>query len=55
MDETKISQKKIKMSNGVTMLTPYFDIDGLMVWGATAMILSEFKSVLFETGDFFSR
>jgi 8-oxo-dGTP pyrophosphatase MutT (NUDIX family) len=25
---------------------PYFDIDGQMVWGATAMILSEFVSLL---------
>jgi 8-oxo-dGTP pyrophosphatase MutT (NUDIX family) len=48
LDESKIGEKKIQMSNGVTVLTPFFDLDGLTVWGATAMILSEFKSVLFE-------
>lgn len=50
MDEKRIGEKKIVQSNGVTLLTPYFNIDGLIVWGATAMILSEFKSVLFELG-----
>jgi len=28
--------------HGVTLETPYFDIDGEMIWGATAMILNEF-------------
>lgn len=28
---------------------PYFDVDGLQVWGATAMVLGEFLAVL--TGD----
>ena len=50
MDEKLIAEKKIKLSNGVSVLTPYFNLDGLIVWGATAMILSEFKSILFETG-----
>jgi 8-oxo-dGTP pyrophosphatase MutT (NUDIX family) len=50
MDEKLIKEKTMKFSNGVSMLTPYFDIDGLTIWGATAMILSEFKSVLYETG-----
>ena len=50
MNEKLIRQKKMKLSSGVSVLTPYFDLDGLIVWGATAMILSEFKSVLYETG-----
>ena len=50
MNEKLIRQKKMKLSSGVSVLTPYFDLDGLTVWGATAMILSEFKSVLYETG-----
>ena len=50
MDEKLIREKKIKLSNGVSMLTPYFDLNGLVVWGATAMILSEFRSVIYETG-----
>jgi 8-oxo-dGTP pyrophosphatase MutT (NUDIX family) len=50
MDEKRIGEKKIKQSSGITLLTPYYNIDGLTVWGATAMILSEFKSVLYELG-----
>ena len=50
MDEKFIHEKNMKLSNGITVLTPYFDFDGLVVWGATAMILSELKSVLYETG-----
>ena len=48
MDEKLIREKNIRLSSGMNILTPYFDFDGLTVWGATAMILSEFKSVLFE-------
>jgi 8-oxo-dGTP pyrophosphatase MutT (NUDIX family) len=50
MDEKNIFEKKMKLSSGVSVLTPYFDLNGLTVWGATAMILSEFKTVLYETG-----
>lgn len=50
LDEKRTGEKKIKQSSGDTLLTPYFNIDGLTVWGATAMILSEFKSVLYELG-----
>jgi 8-oxo-dGTP pyrophosphatase MutT (NUDIX family) len=50
LDEKFIGEKKIKLSNGVSVITPCFEIDGLVIWGATAMILSEFKSVLYEIG-----
>ena len=50
MNEKLIREKKMKLASGVSVLTPYFDFDGLIVWGATAMILSEFKSVLYEIG-----
>ena len=36
----------IELSNGKTIVCPYFDIQGYVVWGATAMILSEFISLL---------
>ncbi len=32
--------------NAMLPQTPYFDVDGHIVWGATAMILSEFVEVL---------
>jgi hypothetical protein len=28
------------------MDVPYFDVDGVRVWGATAMILAEFLAVM---------
>lgn len=31
---------------GEKMITPYIDIDGEMLWGATAMMLSEFMALL---------
>ena len=31
---------------GMKLKTPYFDVQGKIVWGATAMILNEFKHLL---------
>jgi hypothetical protein len=28
---------------------PYFDVNGKVVWGATAMILSEFREILLNS------
>jgi 8-oxo-dGTP pyrophosphatase MutT (NUDIX family) len=39
-------QKILKMSQSLSLDTPYFEIDGEVVWGATAMILSELIQVL---------
>lgn len=50
MDEKQVKEKDLKLSSGITIRTPYIDIQGKTLWGATAMILSEFKSVLFEVG-----
>lgn len=50
LDETHVKEKTIKMSNGMEIHTPYFHFQNQTVWGATAMILSELKSVLFEIG-----
>jgi len=33
--------------NIVLKNVPYFDFDGKVVWGATAMMLSEFERVVF--------
>jgi 8-oxo-dGTP pyrophosphatase MutT (NUDIX family) len=50
MDEGYITEKNITLSSGMTINTPTYVIDNLTIWGATAMILSEFKSVLYEIG-----
>lgn len=37
----------LTIGSGLTLKNvPYFDVDGCMVWGATAMILSEFLEIL---------
>lgn len=33
---------------GMKLKTPYFDVQGKIVWGATAMILNEFKHLLLK-------
>jgi len=43
------NQKKMDYrvrKNIILKNTPYFDFYGNMVWGATAMMLSEFRSVV---------
>ncbi len=47
IDEKIIKTKNIKLSNGFVMNdTPYFNITGNTVWGATAMMLGEFKEII---------
>lgn len=43
LDPTTIKSTEIRLPNGFVMPNvPYFDVQGHVVWGATAMILSEF-------------
>jgi 8-oxo-dGTP pyrophosphatase MutT (NUDIX family) len=48
LDERIVKTGSIPLQNGSKLKAPYFDIEGLKVWGATAMMLSEFKAVLKE-------
>ncbi len=50
MDESLVSEKIIKLSTGMEINTPFFNFENQTVWGATAMILSEVKSLLYEIG-----
>jgi 8-oxo-dGTP pyrophosphatase MutT (NUDIX family) len=44
-DATK--RRDLQLAQGLTLRdVPYFDVEGRMVWGATAMILSEFLEVV---------
>ncbi len=43
-----IKSKKIRIKNGTEFETSYYDMMGLTVWGATAMILSEFAELYDE-------
>ncbi|MCK6617390.1 MAG: CoA pyrophosphatase [Cyclobacteriaceae bacterium] len=46
IDDSAIKSKEILVANRYTMLAPHFEIDGEIVWGATAMMLNEFRLVL---------
>jgi 8-oxo-dGTP pyrophosphatase MutT (NUDIX family) len=46
MNEEKQKEKPLNILQGITINAPYFDLNGKVVWGATAMILSELKWIL---------
>lgn len=44
-----IKRKEIRLSQGFTQKgVPYFDLNGETVWGATAMILAEFRQLILK-------
>jgi 8-oxo-dGTP pyrophosphatase MutT (NUDIX family) len=46
MNENIVREGVVAERNGQKIKAPYFFVEGLKVWGATAMILSEFKTLL---------
>ena len=47
LNESSVKSKNITINKGMVLKdVPYFDFYGHVVWGATAMILSEFKEVV---------
>jgi len=46
MDDMLQKEKTMTILQGITINAPYFELSGKVVWGATAMILSEFKFIL---------
>lgn len=46
MSDVTVKRGQVQQDNGVWLETPYFEVDGHRVWGATAMILSELKEIL---------
>ena len=46
MNEETVRLGSVRLSTDMVVETPYFDVEGHMVWGATAMILSELKEIL---------
>lgn len=49
LDEKNVMEKEISVA-GIQFSAPSFDINGTTIWGATAMILNEFKEILRKTG-----
>ncbi|TNF41499.1 MAG: CoA pyrophosphatase [Cytophagales bacterium] len=46
LDRRIRKQTLLELGSGIRLDTPYFDIDGEIVWGATAMILNELSRIL---------
>jgi len=46
VDGSKKKRKDLIVRGGVKLNSPYFDLQGKVVWGATAMMLSEFEAIL---------
>ena len=45
LDPNAVSEERIRLQSGLQLTTPAFRFDDRIVWGATAMILSEFGEV----------
>ncbi|MFN3918159.1 MAG: NUDIX hydrolase [Flavobacteriales bacterium] len=45
-----VQKGRIKLSNNLVVETPYFSIENEVVWGATAVVLAEFKVLLEREG-----
>jgi 8-oxo-dGTP pyrophosphatase MutT (NUDIX family) len=43
-----IQEKEIVAAGKFTMLAPHFELENEIVWGATAMMLNEFRTILHE-------
>jgi 8-oxo-dGTP pyrophosphatase MutT (NUDIX family) len=51
MDEHNRQMKKMKLSVGFSLRVPSYFINGNIIWGATAMILSELREILIEISE----
>jgi 8-oxo-dGTP pyrophosphatase MutT (NUDIX family) len=49
LDESAISRTQIKLSNGFKLNSPAFEMDGLVIWGATAMMIAEIRALLLQS------
>jgi 8-oxo-dGTP pyrophosphatase MutT (NUDIX family) len=48
VNENAIQRKEILAAGKYAMMAPHFEIEGEVVWGATAMMLNEFRMILKE-------
>ncbi|HLF33187.1 MAG TPA: CoA pyrophosphatase [Cyclobacteriaceae bacterium] len=47
-DEKRRKVTDIQVTDNITIEAPYYDVEGKIIWGATAMILSEFLHIIRE-------
>lgn len=48
LEEDAVREKEISVTRDISMVAPHFEVDGEIVWGATAMVLSELRHVVQE-------
>jgi 8-oxo-dGTP pyrophosphatase MutT (NUDIX family) len=46
LNDSIVKSGTVEVGKDLKLKTPYFEVEGFKVWGATAMILSEFKTLL---------
>ncbi|HXB40381.1 MAG TPA: CoA pyrophosphatase [Bacteroidia bacterium] len=46
LDENILSETEVTTTGNIKLKTPYFQVQGFVLWGATAMLLSEVKQLL---------
>ena len=46
LDENLVKTGSVQVMQNLRTETPYFDVQNKIVWGATAMMLSELKEIL---------
>lgn len=46
IEERSLKIKEFVVSSGLKVTAPCYDVDGHLIWGATAMILSEFREIV---------
>lgn len=51
LDQSNQLEKEMTFKNGITMNTPYFQLNKEVVWGATAMILNELKHYIYNASS----
>jgi len=49
VDNTNIQERKVAIASGKLITTPCFVFDNMVVWGATAMMLSELRELLLRS------
>lgn len=54
LDETILDETEVTTAGNLKLKTPYFNVQGFVLWGATAMLLSEVKQLLAEQRATFS-
>lgn len=54
LDENILAETEVITTGNLKLKTPYFKVQGFVLWGATAMILSEVKELLKEQRATFS-